>query len=282
MTVREALEAAAFRAREADSDATAWDARVLLAHTLGHGGPLSLDLRQELAVEPASRFETLWSRRIGGAPVQHLIGEWDFYGRRFLVDGRALIPRPETEGLITAALSEVADAPAVLDGGTGSGILGITWLLERPESRVVGLDVSLDALALARANARRHGVSDRLHLMAGDWLSALAGVRFHLVLANPPYLSAGEESALSPTVREHEPRRALYAGTDGLQAIRHLLDTLPGFLVPAGLFVFELGFGQADAVAREIRARVAWEFVRIEEDLASIPRVAIVRARSIT
>ena len=282
MTVREALEAAALRAREAGSDATAWDARILLAHTLGHGGPLSLDLRQELAAEPASRFEMLWSRRIGGAPVQHLIGEWDFYGRRFLVDARALIPRPETEGLITAALSEAADAPAVLDGGTGSGILGITWLLERPESRVVGLDVSLDALALARANARRHGVSDRLLLLAGDWLSALTGVRFHLALANPPYLSAGEEPSLSPTVRDHDPRRALYAGSDGLQAIRHLLDTLPGFLVPAGLFVFELGFGQADAVAREIRARVAWEFVRIEEDLASIPRVAIARARSIS
>jgi release factor glutamine methyltransferase len=280
LTIREALDAAARRAREAESDASAWDARVLLAHTLGYGGPLSLDLRQQLPPDAASRFDALWARRIRGAPVQHLIGEWDFYGRRFLVDARALIPRPETEGLIAAALREAPRAPLVLDGGTGSGILGITWLLERPESRVVALDVSLDALVLARANGLRHGVSGRLRLLAGDWLSALSGVRFDLAIANPPYLAAGEESGLAPTVRDHEPRRALYAGADGLAAIRHLLDTLPAYLVPAGLFVFELGFGQADAVAREIRARVAWEFVRIEEDLAAIPRVAIARARS--
>lgn len=281
MTIKEALERAAATARLSGSDATAWDARVLLAHAIGRGGPLSLDVRQELEQEGAARFELLWVRRVRGVPPQHLIGEWDFFGRSFHVDGRALIPRPETEGLIAAALAESPAATQVLDAGTGSGILGITWLLERPGARAVGLDVSLEALALARANARRHGVSNRLALLAGDWLSALSERRFELILANPPYLSATEEPQLSPTVREHEPRSALYAGRDGLEAIRHLLDTLPAFLVPAGYFIFELGFGQGDTVASEIRARPAWEFVRIDQDLASIPRVAIARARSI-
>jgi len=281
MTVREALERARASALEAHSDATVWDARILLSHAIGRGGPLSLDPRQELPPEGCSRFQALWASRVGGVPVQHLLGEWDFYGRRFLVDGRALIPRPETEGLISAALREAPGARYVLDAGTGSGILAITWLLERPSSRALAVDVSLDALALARANAQQHGVGGRLALAAGDWLNPLGSARFDLVLANPPYLSAAEEPKLSPSVREHEPRSALYAGSDGLLAIRHLLDVLPRFLVPAGLFVFELGFGQSDAVAREIRARVAWEFLRIEEDLAAIPRVAIARARSI-
>jgi release factor glutamine methyltransferase len=281
MTIREALERAAATARQKASDATAWDARVLLAHAVGRGGPLSLDLRQEVDPEAAARFEALWARRVAGVPAQHLLGEWDFFGRPFSIDGRALIPRPETEGLVAAALAEASGARRVLDAGTGSGILGITWLLERPDARAVALDISLAALALARANARRHGVAERLSLFAGDWLSALSGSRFELILANPPYLSATEEPHLSATVRDHEPRRALYAGSDGLEAIRHLLDALPRFLVPAGYFIFELGFGQADAVAREIRSRPAWEFVRIDPDLAAIPRVAVARARSI-
>lgn len=279
-TVREALEGARAIAAEAGSEATVWDARILLSHAIGRGGPLSLDPRQELSEGGCERFERFWAARVRGVPVQHLLGEWEFYGRRFLVDGRALIPRPETEGLIAAALREAPDARRVLDAGTGSGVLAITWLLERSASRAIAVDVSLEALVLAGANARQHGVHRRLGLLAGDWLSPLAEAGFELVLANPPYLSASEERNLSPSVRDHEPRHALYAGSDGLLAIRHLLDTLPWFLVPAGLFIFELGFGQAEAVAREVRSRVAWEFLRIEEDLASIPRVAIVRARS--
>jgi release factor glutamine methyltransferase len=215
-----------------------------------------------------------------GVPVQHLIGEWDFYGRPFRVDGRALVPRPETEILVEQALSEASGARRVLDAGTGSGIIAITYLLERPEATAVALDISVDALALARQNAARHGVLGRLNLLASDWLSALGATRFDLVLSNPPYLAIGESPHLPPTVRDHDPRRALFAGEDGMTAIRQLLATAAAYLEPGGVLVFEIGFGQAEAVRSEILARPVWRFVRIEPDLEGIPRICIARLES--
>lgn len=280
MTIREALERASERAARAGSDATTWDARLLLAHALGGASPLALDPR--LALDPVveNRFSGLWEKRLTGTPVQHLIGEWDFYGRPFHVDNRALVPRPETEILVEQALKEAPSARRILDAGTGSGIIAITYLLERPEARAVALDVSLDALALARENARRHGVLPRLSLLASDWLSALGATRFDLILSNPPYLAIGESPNLPPTVRDHDPRRALFAGEDGLTAIRQLLATLPGYLEPGGLLVFEIGFGQSEAVRSEILARPVWRFARIEQDLEGIPRICIARLES--
>lgn len=277
MTIKQLLDQAALEARRLGADATTWDARLLLAHVLDGRNPLGLELRA--AVEPAAqaRFERLWSRRLSGVPVQHLIGEWDFYGRTFRVDGRALVPRPETEILLAQALREAPDARRILDAGTGSGIIAVSYLLERPEGRALALDISIDALALARENAARHGVLGRLQLLASDWLTALAPTPFDAVLSNPPYLALGEAPNLPPTVRDHDPRRALFAGDDGLSAIRHLLSTAPAFLEPRGLLVFEIGFGQAAAVEREVRQRPAWSFLRIEPDLEGIPRVALAR-----
>ena len=214
-------------------------------------------------------------------PVQHLIGEWDFYGRTFRVDGRALIPRPETEILLAEALREVPEARRILDAGTGSGIIAIAYLLERPEARAVGLDISMDALALARENARRHGVLGRLQLVASDWLTAIAPTPFDAILSNPPYLALGEAPHLPKTVRDHDPRRALFSGDDGLTAIRQLLETAAVFLAPGGVLVFEIGFGQAAAVENELRQRVAWSFLRIEPDLEGIPRIALARRRTL-
>jgi release factor glutamine methyltransferase len=275
MTAKELLDRATAEARRLAADATTWDARLLLAHVLDRRNPLGLDLRA--AVEPAAeaRFERLWSRRLTGVPVQHLIGEWDFYGRTFRVDARALVPRPETEILIAQALEEAPGASRVLDAGTGCGIIGVTFLLERPEARGVALDISVDALALAHENATRHGVRGRIDLLASDWLSALRPTPFDALLSNPPYLALGEAPHLPPTVREHDPRRALFSGDDGLLAIRHLLDTAPPFLAPGGLLAFEIGFGQAPAVESEVRGRAAWELRRVVPDLEGIARVAV-------
>src|SRR4029077_10805709 len=182
-------------------------ARLLLAHSLGGFSPLSLDPRASLDPDVAARFERLWEKRLLCFPVQHLIGEWDFYGRPFRVDGRALVPRPETEILLEQALKEAPDARRVLDAGTGSGIIGITYLLERPQARAVALDISVDALVLARENAARHGVLDRFALVASDWLPAPAASPFDVILSNPPYLAVGESPHLPPTVRDHDPRR---------------------------------------------------------------------------
>lgn len=277
MTVREILEAADRLARDRRAEATPWDARILLAHATGAAGPLALDPAGEVAGEGRALFEALWSRRLAGAPVQHLVGSWDFYGRPFTVDGRALVPRPETESLVAAALREAPSARRILDAGTGGGILAVTLLLEHPGARAVALDSSLDALALARENARRHGVERRLALAGSDWVSALSPGGFDLAVSNPPYLALSERRGLSPTVRDHDPAGALFSGESGLEAIRRLLDELPGHLLPGAPFLFELGYGQASDVEREIRGRATWRFARIEPDLSGIPRVAIAR-----
>jgi release factor glutamine methyltransferase len=278
MTVADRLSEAESRARRAGSDATLWDARLLLAHAAGHDEPLALDPRGDVPPAAASRFEDLWERRISGVPVQHLVGEWDFFGRPFFVDSRALVPRPETEILVETALAEAPEARSVLDLGTGSGILAVTWLLERPQSRAIAVDASSDALALARSNAERHGVLGRLALVGGDWTSALAaGVAFDLAISNPPYLAVREAAGLSVTVRDHDPAVALYAGEDGLDAIRRLLSDLPPHLAPGAPFLFEIGFGQAAAIEREVRHLSQWRLERIVPDLAGIPRVAVLR-----
>ncbi len=277
MTAKELLDAAERLARENAAEATPWDARVLLAHAIGGGSPLSLEPRREVEPDARLRFDSFWQRRLAGAPVQHLLGEWDFYGRPFTVDRRALVPRPETEILLEKALREAPDARRVLDLGTGSGILAITYLAERPTARALALDVSLEALALARTNARRHGVLSRLGLLASDWLSALRTSRFGLALSNPPYLAFSERNSLPRTVREHDPPRALFSGEDALAAIRHLLDGLPRLLEPGALFFFEIGYGQSEAVEKAVRARSRWRFVRIDPDLNGIPRVAVAR-----
>ena len=283
MTVRDVLDAAARLASEKGAEATEWECRILLAHAIGAASPLALDPGTEVADLPRARFETLWGRRLTGEPVQHLLGEWDFYGRTFSVDPRALVPRPETELLVEAALTEAPGARRILDAGTGSGILAVTLLLERPRAFAAALDSSVEALALARENARRHGVSGRLALVGSDWLSALARYGalprggFDLAVSNPPYLADSDRPGLSPTVRDHDPSRALFAGEDGLTAIHHLLDTLPGHLRPGAPFLFEIGWGQAREVEKSIRARPAWSFSRIDPDLAGIPRVAVAR-----
>lgn len=282
MTIRELLETAASRAVGAGSDASLWDARLLLAHALGGLSPLALDPRQVPDPGLAARFLALWEKRLSGVPVQHLIGEWDFYGRAFRVDSRALVPRPETEILVEQALREAPEARRVLDAGTGSGIIAISYLLERPEARAVALDISLDALALARQNARAHEVLPRLSLLASDWLTALGPTEFDLVLSNPPYLAIGEAPHLPPTVRDHDPRRALFAGDDGLAAIRQLLASVPVYLRQGGLLVFEIGFGQAEAVRSEILTRPVWRFLKIEPDLEGIPRICVARLESPT
>jgi release factor glutamine methyltransferase len=278
MKVRDALDSAGDLARKAAAEATHWDARLLLAHAVGHSRPLALDPRELVSATVVSRFEDLWRRRISGVPVQHLVGEWDFFGRPFFVDSRALVPRPETELLVEIALAEAPGARRVLDLGTGSGILAVTWLLERPESQAMAVDVSAAALGLARANARRHGVTGRLDLVGSDWTSALsARAGFDLVISNPPYLAVADGADLAVTVREHDPAVALFAGEDGLDAIRRLLQDLPPYVRAGAPFLFEIGAGQADGVAREVSSREGWRLERIAPDLAEIPRVAVLR-----
>jgi len=278
LTIKDRLDRASEEIRRTGSEATLWDARLLLAHVLGHTNPLGLDPRLPVPESPSERFELLWARRLAGTPVQHLVGEWDFFGRPFRVDMRGLIPRPETEVLILQAIGAGAGARSILDLGTGSGIIAVTLLRELPEARAVALDASIEALALARENGIRHGVLPRLQLAGSDWLSAVAGgATFDLAVSNPPYLARTEAGKLPKSVSEHDPALALYGGDDGLDAIRFLLDDVAPHLAAGSPFLFEIGFGQAAEVTREAATRPAWRLEGISKDLAGIPRVVRLR-----
>ena len=255
------------------------DARILLAHVLGQASPAALDPARVISAPEETAFAGLWERYEGGEPVQYILGEWDFWGRTFRVDARALIPRPETEHLVEEALREAPAPRRVLDLGCGSGILAVTLACERPSALVVGVDRSPAALALARENVRRHGVGGRAVLAASDWLAAIGAARFDLAVSNPPYVAMADRDALPASVRDFEPPEALFAGGDGLSEIRRLLEAVPRVLASGGRFLFEIGLGQAEEVRREAASRGLWEFRRIVPDLAGIPRVVSLARR---
>jgi release factor glutamine methyltransferase len=264
------------RARLSGRDHAPFEAEELLARAAGRPRSWFHARRREAAdAAAAAALEELVARRAAGEPLQYLLGEWEFLGRTFAVDPRALIPRGETEGIVEEARLAAPDAVRLADLGTGSGVLAVSLALERPRARVLALDRSPAALALAAANARRHGVEDRVHAVASDWLSALGNrARFDLVVANPPYVPLTDQPHLSKTVSEHEPGLALYGGADGLDPLRVILAALPPFLEPGAPFVFEFGYSQANDVSALVEAAPGFRLERIRLDAAGIPRTA--------
>jgi release factor glutamine methyltransferase len=256
------------------------DARILLGHVRGEKAPASLDDAGTLSPGQVLRFEDFWRRRLAGEPVQYLLGEWDFFGRTFRTDRRALIPRPETEHVVEEALREAPHARLGLDLGCGSGVLAITLARELPGARFVAVDSSVGALALARHNARSLGVADRVAFAGSDWAAALAATRFDVAVSNPPYVAASDAASLPPEVADWEPASALFAGSDGLSEIRALLAGIPDLVADGAPFLFELGFGQRDAVAAEVGRHPEWERPRFVADLSGIPRVCVLRRRA--
>jgi release factor glutamine methyltransferase len=256
-----------------------FEAEELLTCATGH--PLSWFLSRRAETAPdgeAASFLELVARRAAGEPLQYLLGEWEFLGRTFRVDERALIPRHETEAIVLEAREAAPGARRILDAGTGSGILAVSLALERPEARVVAVDVSPAALLLARENARRLGVADRVLLAGSDWLRALgAGATFDLAVANPPYVPIEEAPHLMRTVFEHEPRVALFGGTDGLDPLRVLLRELPAHLSPGAPFVFEIGYSQAAAVSALVESSGSFVLTGVRLDPAGIPRTVTAR-----
>lgn len=227
--------------------------------------------------EPAAvSYGQLIRRRADRIPVAYLLGRREFHGRSFAVDPRVLIPRPETEHLVEAALHCIDDGGRVLDVGTGSGCIAVTLALERPGSRIVATDLSPGALAVAAANCRGHGVADRVRLVRADLLSALRPGAFDVVVSNPPYIDVGEWPSLMPEVRDHEPPEALLAG-DGLDFYRRLFAA-GGFLDAGQRLLLEIGKGQLDAV-RELAERDGFDVEWVVADLAGIPRVVRLRRR---
>lgn len=270
LTAAQAMVAATARLRAAGVDDPARDARVLLAHAARiEASRVTLIAPEELAPEIAERYEQLVSLRAIRVPVSHLLGEREFYGRRFRVSRDVLDPRPETEALIEAALSQPFDH--VLDLGVGSGCVLITLLAERASATGVGVDLSEAACLQASANAVVHRVQERAEIYQSDWFQNVGGF-FDLIVANPPYIALSEMESLAPEVREHEPRLALTDEADGLDAYRRIAAGAPDHLMPRGRILVEIGPTQAADVSRLFDA-AGLSDIRVIPDLDGRDRV---------
>jgi len=275
-------EAAALLRAAGIADNARPDARTLLSHTLARDHAfLIAHSDEEIDLAALALFRARIARRAAGEPVQYITGRQEFYGLVFEVSPAVLIPRPETELLVEIAvelLRETNAPPLICDVGTGSGCIPIALLHERRDARAVGLDISPEALGVAARNAARHWVGARLTLLVSDCFDALNSrdEPFTLITSNPPYIAERDILHLQREVRDHEPRRALTPGGDGLAVIRRLLSDAPRFLLPGGHLVFEIGFDQHERVAQLIEPRV-WTLLDIQKDLQGIPRIVTLR-----
>jgi release factor glutamine methyltransferase len=249
------------------------EARLLLAHAVGA-------TRNDLIRDPARvidivGYQALLSRRAMHEPLALIVGHREFWSMEFTVSPATLVPRPDSETLIEAAVATFAGRPGprrILDLGTGTGCLLLALLSEFPRAFGVGLDLTPSAAALAKANASRHGLTNRSAFLAGNWADAISG-RFDLVISNPPYIPGPEIETLMPEVALHEPRRALDGGEDGYDAYRAILPCITALLETNGIAILELGHSQANYVSS--LAREAGFNISLRVDFAEISRAII-------
>ncbi|HEY0785884.1 MAG TPA: peptide chain release factor N(5)-glutamine methyltransferase [Acidobacteriaceae bacterium] len=273
MNVRKALRHGAAMTH-ASRDASR-DASLLLCRALGKDRSWLMAHPEEcLSVAQAWQYEQWLARRAQCEPMQYILGEQEFYGLRLAVSPAVLIPRPETEHLVEAALALVSSGEPVriADVGTGSGAIAVALACAQPLAQLTALDLSQAALQIARSNAEAHAVSDRVRFLESDLLAAVAGERFDIIVSNPPYVPSTEQ--LEPQVRDWEPHTALFAGEDGLAIYRRLIPQAREALVAGGWLLLEIGHGQRASVQALLEA---WESVRFVADLQGIARVAVAR-----
>ncbi len=257
------------------SESPRLDAELLLCRTIDMPRSyLFAHPEDELDALACARFEKLLRRREQGVPMAYITGTREFWAHEFTVSPATLVPRPETEILVRLALAEIPHDAAwqVLDLGTGSGAIAVSIACERPSSRVTAVDVSEDALAVARENANALA-SGNVECLQGSWTDPVRGRSFEVIVSNPPYVRSGDE-ALSDL--GHEPQSALVAGEDGLDALRVLAADCRDVIVPGGLLLVEHGCDQADDVAALLAAN-GWSDIQCHNDLAGLPRVTAAR-----
>lgn len=246
-TAQVLLVQASRRLTEAGIDGAANDARLLLAHVLGvERGRLTLILPDPVTPDQQKAFDRAIEARINRQPVAQIIGKRLFYGREFIVTGDVLDPRPETEELVAAALTTSFET--ILDLGVGSGCILLTLLSERPTAKGQGVDLSPEALTVARQNAEHLGVADRVTWSEGSWFSPISG-KFDLIVSNPPYIAEDEMRGLSRDVLDWEPHMALSPGGDGLEPYREIAAHAPNYLTSGGHVMVEIGPTQGQAVS---------------------------------
>src|SRR5436190_18056775 len=246
MTVLEVLQSTTAYLKKRDIESPRLNAEHLLAHTLQRRRiELYLEFERPLAETELAPLRALVRRRGQGEPLQHLLGTVEFAGRIFLCDKRALIPRPETEELVERIIQTATPHPSsILDVGTGSGVIALTLAAQFPNAEVNAVDISDDALALARENAARLDLQGRVRFAKGNLLTGLEGT-YDLIVANLPYIANVDRTALSREV-QHDPEVALFAGEHGDELVRELISIAPSHLRPGGMLALEVGIGQAD------------------------------------
>ena len=284
MTVAEAVARARERliAGAVPSDEASGDAEVLARHVLGWDlTRYAVSRREAPPPDFAARYDALIARRLTREPVSQIVGHREFWGLDFEVTRDVLTPRPETELIVQAAVdvcrgpASSNPAPIILDVGTGSGCIAIALATELPQARFIATDVSAAALAVARRNAARHGVAQRIAFVNTAAIPPREDV--DIVVTNPPYIPLDEASALAPEVRDFEPASALFGGADGLDVYRQLFAKVASALSENGRMIVEVGYDQASRVTAMADPRL-WHFERAYRDLQHIERVLVFKA----
>lgn len=274
-TLVSAWTASRKRLDAAGIDSPAIDARLLLEVAAGISRTdIVTDPYRALTPEQVATLEDYLSRRERREPVSHIIGRKGFWKIMLGVNAHVLTPRPDTEVIVDLVLAAYPEHRhfALVDLGVGSGAIALAILAERPHAKALGIDLSEEALAVARDNAANLGLDGQLALLRGDWTEGLGDATFDLVVSNPPYIASADIETLDPEVREYEPRLALDGGEDGLEAYRRLAPEALRVLRPDGLLAFEIGHTQAQAVS-DLLAKAGAQDIRVHRDLAARDRV---------
>lgn len=260
------------------------DAETLLLHALAQSDParnrawLLTNPKWEASLEIAVEYRALIARRLAGEPVQYILGECEFYGLPFDVTRDVLIPRPETEHLVEKAIELAAhfEAPRIVDVGTGSGAIAVALAAHLAGASITAIEVSCAALKVARGNAQRNRVAERIRFLSDDLLAPVAGEQFEIVVSNPPYVAAADRQSLAVEVRDYEPPQALFAGPGGFEVYRRLIPAAFSALVSGGALALEIGYAQQAAVG-ELMGAAGFREVEFTADLQGIPRIASAR-----
>jgi len=259
-------------------DSTKIDARTLLQHALCKNRAwLLAHINEALEDQTLTKFKSYIKRRKQHEPIQYITGEQEFYGIPIRVTQAVLIPRPETEHLVEAALEIIATLPAgarLLDIGTGSGAIVIPIALSSPATRITAVDISPAALEVAQANLAAHNLTHRVRLLQSDLFSAIPDAQFEIILSNPPYIAESDRESLAVQVRDYEPHQALFAGVEGLNIYRKLIPASAAALTAGGFLLLEIGAGQSDAI-KSLLEQSNLTNIHFVRDLQQIPRVVI-------
>jgi release factor glutamine methyltransferase len=278
MTLGNSLNSAIEALTRANVGSPRMNAELLLMFTLGcDRAHLYTHPERSLTADEQSRYEDALSQRSRGVPAQYITGHQEFWGLDLIVSPSVLIPRPETEHVIETVLDLARDVPAprIVDVGTGSGCIALALAKELPHAEIHAVDISPDALEVARANAARHDLNSRIHFHGGDLLTAFPKAEhFDFIVSNPPYVGESDEDQVQMEVRKFEPRAAVFAGPSGLEVIGRLIPQAQPALKPGGWLVMEIGQGQ-DKTLRQLLQ--GWNDIRFVKDLQGIQRVVAAR-----